>query len=207
MKIIIVGYGNIGSGLAKQFVDAGHDVTLTGRSLERAQAVASKFGAQVLPLSQAARHAEVLVLAVPYDEASAALAGLGDLSGKVLIDVSNPLTTDYMGLTVGFNTSAAEEIARLAPGAHVVKAFNTLFAQVIQYGAAFGPHKASVFYAGNDDTAKATVKGLIESIGFDAVDAGGLKNARYLEPVAGLNIYFGYGAGLGTQIAPAWLHR
>jgi predicted dinucleotide-binding enzyme len=61
-----------------------------------------------------------------------------------------------------------------------------------------------VFVAGEDDSAKAAVKALAESLGFAAVDAGGLKNARYLEPVAGLNIYFAYGAGRGTAIAPAW---
>ena len=207
MTLTIVGYGNVGSGLAKQFVKAGHSVTLTGRSLDKVQAVAEAVGAKVLPMAEAAKNVEVVVLAVPYDQAPAALAALGDLKGKVIVDVSNPLTADYMGLTVGFSTSAAEEIAKAAPTAHVVKAFNTLFAQVMHEGAGFGEFKGSVFFAGDEPKAKDTVKALIESIGFDAVDAGGLKNARYLEPVAGLNIYFGYGAGLGTQIAPAWLKR
>jgi predicted dinucleotide-binding enzyme len=207
MTLTIVGYGNVGSGLAKQFVKAGHQVTLTGRSLDKAQAVAESLGAQALPIDQAAKNVEVLVLAVPYDQAPAALATLGDLKGKVIVDVSNPLTADYMGLTVGFSSSAAEEIAKLVPTAHVVKAFNTLFAQVMHEGAGFGDAKGSVFFAGDEAKAKDTVQALIESIDFDAVDAGGLKNARYLEPVAGLNIYFGYGAGLGTQIAPAWLKR
>jgi predicted dinucleotide-binding enzyme len=207
MTLTIVGYGNVGSGLAKQFVQAGHSVTLTGRSLDKARGVAETIGATTLPMDQAATDAEVVVLAVPYEQASAALAALGDLQGKVIVDVSNPLTADYMGLTVGFSSSAAEEIAKLVPTAHVVKAFNTLFAQVIHEGAGFGEFKGSVFFAGDVPMAKTTVKALIESIGFDAVDAGGLKNARYLEPMAGLNIYFGYGAGLGTQIAPAWLQR
>ena len=207
MTLTIVGYGNVGSGLAKQFVEAGHQVTLTGRSLDKAQAVAESLGAQALPLDQAAKNVEVLVLAVPYDQAPAALAALGDLKGKVIVDVSNPLTADYMGLTVGFSSSAAEEIAKRVPTAHVVKAFNTLFAQVMHQGAGFGDAKGSVFFAGDEAKAKDTVQALIESIGFDAVDAGGLKNARYLEPVAGLNIYFGYGAGLGTTAAPTWLRK
>ena len=207
MTITILGYGNVGSGLAKQFVKAGHAVTLTGRSLDKAQAVAEATGAKALPLDQAAKGVEVVVLAVPYGEAAAALASLGDLQGKVIVDVTNPLSADYMGLTVGFSTSAAEEIAKAVPGAFVVKAFNTLFAQVMHQGAGFGGAKGTVFFAGDEPKAKDTVKALIDSVGFDAVDAGGLKNARYLEPVAGLNIYFGYGAGLGTQIAPAWLSR
>ena len=122
------------------------------------------------------------------------------------MDITNPLTADYMGLTVGHSTSAAEEIAKAVPSAHVVKAFNTLFAQVLAQGAKLSDgNQATVFYAGDADTAKQTVKALAESLGFATADAGGLKNARYLEPLAGLNIYFGYGAGRGTGVAPAWV--
>jgi predicted dinucleotide-binding enzyme len=111
-----------------------------------------------------------------------------------------------MGLTLGHSTSAAEEIAKAIPGAYVVKAFNTLFAQVLAQGATLADgNKATVFYAGDQESAKQTVKVLAESLGFVTADAGGLKNARYLEPLAGLNIYFGYGAGRGTGVAPAWL--
>lgn len=207
MTITIVGYGNVGSGLAKQFTKAGHAVVLTGRTLEKAAAVAGSVGAKALPLAEAAQGADTVVLAVPYGEATAALASLGDLAGKTIVDVTNPLTADYMGLTVGFSSSAAEEIAKAVPTAQVVKAFNTLFAQVIHEGPLFGGAKGSVFVAGDAADAKAAVAALAESIGYAAVDAGGLKNARYLEPLAGLNIYLGYGAGLGTQIAPAWIQR
>ncbi len=113
-----------------------------------------------------------------------------------------------MGLTLGHSTSAAEEIARAVPQAEVVKAFNTVFAQVLAGGADFGNgQKVSVFYASDSERAKQTAKALAESLGFTTVDAGGLKNARYLEPLAGFNIYLGYGAGLGTAIAPAWIHK
>ncbi|WP_223871850.1 NADPH-dependent F420 reductase [Candidatus Dactylopiibacterium carminicum] len=125
-----------------------------------------------------------------------------------MIDITNPLTADYMGLTLGYSSSAAEEIAKTVPGAHVVKAFNTVLAQVLAEGPAFGNGQTvPVFYAGDDAAAKQTVRTLIDSLGFTPVDAGGLQNARYLEPVAGLNIYFAYGAGHGTQIAPTWIHR
>jgi predicted dinucleotide-binding enzyme len=113
-----------------------------------------------------------------------------------------------MGLTIGHNTSAAEEIAKAIPTAEVVKAFNTLFAQVVAEGASFANGQtAASFVASDSERAKATAKALIESIGFQAVDAGPLKNARYLEPLGGLNIYFGYGAGKGTSIAPTWINR
>ena len=130
------------------------------------------------------------------------------IDGKVVVDVTNPLTADYMGLTVGHTTSAAEEIAKAVPNAHVVKAFNTVFASVLAEGASLGGGKTvPVFVASDDAPAKATVSEIARSIGFDVVGAGALKNARYLEPLAGLNIYLGYGAGLGTNIAPAWLRQ
>ncbi|MEG2632113.1 MAG: NADPH-dependent F420 reductase, partial [Comamonas sp.] len=88
------------------------------------------------------------------------------------------------------------------------KAFNTVLAQVLAQGPAFSADQnVPVFYAGDDERAKQTVRALAESMGFTPIDAGALKNARYLEPVAGLNIYFAYGAGHGTQIAPTWIHR
>ena len=135
----------------------------------------------------------------------AALQSAGDLKGKVIVDVTNPLTADYMGLTIGHSTSAAEEIQKAFPGAKVVKAFNTVFAQVIAGGPELAEATVPVYFAGDDAAAKESVKSLIQSMGFAPVDAGGLRNARYLEPLAGLNIYFGYGAGRGTAIAPAWI--
>ena len=110
-----------------------------------------------------------------------------------------------MGLTIGHNTSAAEEIQKAFPAAKVVKAFNTEFAQVLAAGPELVGQTVPVYFAGDDSVAKDTVKALVQSMGFAYIDAGGLKNARYLEPLAGLNIYFGYGAGRGTAIAPPGL--
>jgi predicted dinucleotide-binding enzyme len=206
MKITVVGYGNVGAAMVKQLSAAGHAVTVTGRQQNGAAQIAELHGAKHAPMNSAASNAEIVVLAVPFDNAAQALAELGSLDGKIVIDVSNPLTDDYMGLTIGHTTSAGEEIAKLTK-APVVKAFNTLFAQVLDGGAAFPSHAVPVFVASDDAAAKESVVTLIKSMGFDTIDAGGLKNARYLEAVAGLNIYLGYGAGLGTQIAPAWLKR
>ena len=81
-----------------------------------------------------------------------------------------------------------------------------MFAQVLAAGGNFGDgRKVTVFLAGDSAQSKEKVRAVAESIGFAVIDAGGLKNARYLEPLAGLNIYFGYGAGLGTHIAPTWM--
>lgn len=209
MKILLLGAGNMGSAFAQQFARAGHDVRLAATSLEKAQAVASRFqGVTAVPATGSASDADVVVVATPYEQAVSALKSAGPLDGKVVIDITNPLTADYMGLTIGHDTSAAEEIAKAFPGVELTKAFNTLFAQVVAKGSAFaGGQKAPTFVASDSPRAKATATALAESIGFDVVDAGPLKNARYLEPLAGLNIYFGYGAGLGTDVVPTWLRR
>lgn len=204
MNVTLIGTGNMGSALAKQLAAAGHAVVITGRDMAKAEALAQSVGATAKQ-GAAATGADLVIVATGYADAAAALRSAGDLDGQVVVDITNPLTADYMGLTVGHNTSAAEEIQRAVPGARVVKAFNTVFAQVLADGATLSGATVPVYFAGEDADARSTVQALIESMGFAAVDAGGLKNARYLEPLAGLNIYLGYGAGRGTSIAPAWI--
>lgn len=207
MDITIIGAGNMASGLVKQLTKAGHRIRVTSRNNDKAQALATAYpNVTAVPAAQAAGGADVVIVATAYADAAPALRALGSLDGKVVVDITNPLTADYMGLTIGHTTSAAEEIARAVPGAEVVKAFNTVFAQVLANGPTLtGGAQVPVFVAGDSERARQTVKALAESIGFKPVDAGPLKNARYLEPLAGLNIYLGYGAGLGTAIAPAWI--
>jgi predicted dinucleotide-binding enzyme len=209
MKVTVIGAGNMGSAFVKQLTRAGHQVSVTARDGNKAaQVAAANPGAKAVDVANSAADADAVVLATGYADATAALKAVGNLQGKVVIDITNPLTADYMGLTLGHSTSAAEEIAKAVPGAEVVKAFNTVFAQVLAEGADFGKgQKVSVFVASDSARAKQTAAALAESIGFDVVDAGGLKNARYLEPLAGLNIYLGYGAGLGTGIAPTWIRK
>lgn len=205
MKVLVIGAGNMGSAFVKQLHAAGHAVTVTARDSDKAAALAAQYpGTRAVAGANAADGQDLIVLATGYADAVGALSSVDNLTGKVVIDITNPLTADYMGLTVGHSTSAAEQIAAAVPGAHIVKAFNTLFAQVLSQGAKLGDQALTVFYAGDNEAAKASVKTLAESLGFATVDAGALKNARYLEPLAGLNIYFGYGAGRGTAIAPAW---
>jgi len=207
MKITVIGAGNMGSAFVQQLTRAGHQVTVTARDTGKAEKVAAANpGATAVATAGAASDADVVVLATGYGDAVDALRSVGNLTGKVVIDITNPLTADYMGLTLGHVTSAAEEIARAVPGAEVVKAFNTVFAQVLAERTDFGGGRSvTVFVAGDSERGKQTARTLAEGMGFETVDAGGLKNARYLEPLAGLNIYFGYGAGLGTNIAPTWL--
>lgn len=209
MNVTVIGTGNMGTAFVKQLTHAGHKVTVAARSLEKAQSLAAAHaGASAATLAEAAINAEVVILATGFGDAVDALKAIGNIRDKVVVDITNPLTPDYMGLTIGHTTSAAEEIAKAVPSAHIVKAFNTVFAQVLAEGAAFGNSQTvPVFVASDSDQAKQTVVALAQSMGFETIDAGALKNARYLEPLAGLNIYFGYGAGLGTTIAPTWIRR
>ena len=209
MNITILGAGNMGSALLKQLTRAGHKVRVTSRSVAKANAaIAAAPGAIATSAGEALADSSVVIVATGYADAVPALKSLGSLAGKVVIDVTNPLSADYMSLTIGHDNSAAEEIAKAVPGAEVVKAFNTVFAQVLADGPAFSNGQTvPVFMASDSERAKQAAKSLIESIGFKPVDAGPLKNARYLEPLAGLNIYLGFGAGHGTEIAPTWIRK
>ena len=207
MNITIVGYGNMGNALALSLTRAGHNVTLTGKDLDKAKAVAQKANAKVASGPAAVLHADLIISALPFAAQAEALKGLGPIAGKVVVDISNPVKPDFSGLQIGHSTSAAEELAKQLSGATVVKAFNTLFAQVFAEGPSFKDATAPVFYAGDDEAAKTKVRSVIESMGFTAVDAGTLGNSRYLEPMGMLNIWFGYMAQKGTGIAPAWISR
>ena len=209
MNIAILGAGNMGAALVKQLTRAGHKVRVTARSAAKAAAAAADYpGAVATSPGDAIADSSVVIVATGYADAVPALKSLGSLAGKVVIDITNPLSADYMSLTIGHDSSAAEEIAKAIPGAEVVKAFNTVFAQVLADGPALANGQtAQVFVASDSEHAKQVAKSLVESIGFKPVDAGPLKNARYREPLAGLNIYLGYGAGHGTAIAPSWIRK
>ena len=168
MKITVIGAGNMGSGFVKQLAKAGHQVRVTARDLTKAQAVAAAHaGVTAVPADQALGDSQAVIVATGYADAVPALKALGSLDDRVVIDITNPLTADDMGLTLGFQTSAAEEIAKALPGAQVVKAFNTVLAQVLAEGPAFAAGQTvPVFYAGDDERAKQTVRAVVESIGF-----------------------------------------
>jgi predicted dinucleotide-binding enzyme len=204
MKVGIIGAGNMGSAFARRLSAAGHDVFITSRDIEDAKKVAASVGPKVraVPQQQLAENVDLVIAATPFANQADALRASGRIEGKPVVEISNPLKPDMSGLAVGHTTSAAEEIAKATQGAKVVKAFNTVFAQVLGDRPASAA-KVQVFYAGDDDAAKRTVRSLIESMGFEPVDAGRLSNARYLEPVGMLNIYLGYMAKMGTDIAPA----
>jgi 8-hydroxy-5-deazaflavin:NADPH oxidoreductase len=205
MYIAILGTGSMAKGLAQRFAASGYSIVLGSRDAERAHAVAAALGqgVQAASVRGAADAADVIVLAVPFSAARETIAAAGDLTGKTIIDITNPLTEDYSGLTIGHTNSAAEEVQRAAPGARVVKALNTVFASLLAEPIINGA-PVTAFYAGDDEAANTSVRAILERAGFKPEFAGPLRNARYLEPVAGLNIVLGYGLGGGTSIAPEW---
>jgi hypothetical protein len=186
MKIGIIGKGNVGTAIAAGLSRKGHEIKFGHRDPKE-------------PVAEAAKWGEVIILAVPHNAAADTAREVGSAAdGKTVIDVSNALT-ENMELAVGFTTSAAEELQKKLPRAHVVKAFNTVFAQNQSVGR-IGNEQLTLFVAGDDAKAKQTVMQLGADIGFDPVDAGPLKAARYLEPMGMLMINLGYGLGMGTKI-------
>jgi predicted dinucleotide-binding enzyme len=190
-KIGIIGDGNVGSALARGFKRAGHDMRSVGNDKAAIREIAG--------------WAEVIVLAVPFGVLDDVVKTAGEqLTGKTVVDVTNALDAS-MNLAVGFTTSGAEELQKKLPKARVVKAFNTVFAQHMETGR-LGEQQLTAFVASDDATAKTRVLELARDIGFDGVDAGPLKGARQLEPLAYFNIQLGYVLGMGTQIGFKLLH-
>ncbi len=188
-KVAIIGKGNVGAALKKGLDRAGYDTKITGRGGARATA---EWG-------------EVVILAVPYSEVDAAAKELGAaVKGKTVIDVTNPLTKEF-GLAIGFTTSAAEEIQKKLPGAKVVKGFNSVFASCMDSGMVKG-QQVSVPIAGDDEKARSAGLQLARDIGFDAIDAGPLSNARWIEALGYLNIQLGFMQKMGTDIGFKLVH-
>jgi predicted dinucleotide-binding enzyme len=187
MKISIVGTGNVGAALARGLARAKHQVVLGTRSEadQRIIALAQETRAEVMSPAKAASASDIIVLALPWSAAEAAVKALGSLSGKIVIDCMNPLgmRDGKLGLDRGFTTSGAETLASWAPGAHIVKTLNQVGAEMMVNNSGL-KHRPVMFLAGDDTAAKQTVSGLLADLGFDPLDTGDLANARLLEPFA-----------------------
>jgi len=185
MKIAVIGSGSVGAALAKQWIRAGHAVVFGARNPDSEKlksALEATPGARSASVAAAAESAEVVVLATPWPATEAAVAACRDLTGKTVLDCTNPLVS-LDGLAVGHTASGGEEVARWAQGARVVKVFNTVGANVMT-DPDFGGQAATMLYCGDDAQAKQTAHQLAADCGFDPVDAGPLRQARLLEPMA-----------------------
>jgi 8-hydroxy-5-deazaflavin:NADPH oxidoreductase len=182
MRLGIIGAGHVGGALGRLWEAQGHDVRFGVRDPGK-EAGGGLPNSRMGTVADVAAFGDVIVLAVPWDATASALEAAGPLTGKTVIDCTNPVLPDLSGLAIGTTTSAGEEVAKLLPAAKVVKCFNTLGASNFA-DPTFNGEKASMFYCGNDASAKRIVAELGNQLGFDMVDAGPLSQSRWLEAMA-----------------------
>jgi 8-hydroxy-5-deazaflavin:NADPH oxidoreductase len=189
MKVGIIGAGKMGSALGKIWVKEGHQVLLSySHDLGKLRQLANSIGAKAGTPADAANFGDVIMLAIPYPALHDILQTVS-LDGKIVISCVSGLKPDFEGKTVGLpselQTSVAEEIARSAPKAKVVEAFNTTFAEILQSDSRdFDGQRPSVLFCGDDRAAKGVAATLIQECGYDAIDVGTLQVARTLETFA-----------------------
>lgn len=206
MRIGILGSGLMGGKLGTIFARAGHEVVFSyARHKEKLEGLARDAGpnARAGTPADAARTADVLLLAVHWSRVDEVLQQAGDVTGKVIVTCSLPMNADDSELVLGRTTSGAEELAKKVPGAHVVCAFNTVPSEVLfgVYEGRGGASRPSLVYCGDDADSKETIAGLIRDAGFDPVDAGPLRIARYTEPFALLMGQLAYEGADGPEVA------
>jgi 8-hydroxy-5-deazaflavin:NADPH oxidoreductase len=183
--VALIGTGNVGAALGQRFAEHGHQIVYGSRdpaaSDVRALVAATGRGAAAVSPAEAAARSDIVVLAVPWSAAEDVVRSLGDVSGKILVDPTNPRVMASDGFAdYPIEDSIAERIARLAPDAHVVKAFNTLGAEtMLDPTVANGP--VTIPIVGDDRAAKARIAALAREIGLEAVDVGPLRHARIVE--------------------------
>ncbi|HHX39749.1 MAG TPA: NADPH-dependent F420 reductase [Armatimonadetes bacterium] len=192
MRIGIIGAGMVGGALGKRWAGLGHQVLFGVRdpAAPKVKQLLADAGPNACAgsIAEAAAFGPVVVLAVPWGAAHDAIQAAGDFSGKIVIDPTSPVKRDLSGLDVPEGSSAAEQVAAWAPGARVVKAFNTV-SHTAMTDPRFPDGNASVFYAGDDDEAKRIVAQLASDLGFAPEECGPLANARLLEAVGLLRLY------------------
>ena len=210
MKIAIIGAGNVGGTLGKGWAKKGHEVFFGVRRPQGSEIQdllkAAGGGARAGSPAEAAAFSEAVVLATPWQATEAAVKSAGDLSGKILIDCTNPLKADLSGLEIGHTTSGGEQVAAWARGAKVFKAFNTTGSNIMAAPVIQGIPTV-MFVCGDDTAAKPRVLQLASDLGFNPVDAGPLKQARLLEPWALLWIYLAFNGSVGRDYGFALLPR
>ena len=206
MRIGILGSGLMGGKLGTIFARAGHQVVFSyARSEQKLVRLAREAGgkARAGTPREAAQHADAVLLAVHWSRFADVLKQAGDLSDKVVVTCSLPMNEDDSALVVGTTSSGAEALAKKIPKARVVAAFNTVPSEVLfdVYDTRRRARRPSLVYCGDDRRGKELAAGLIRDAGFDPVDAGPLRIARYTEPFALLVGQLAYEGEGGPELA------
>lgn len=208
MKIGVLGSGLMGGNIGTVFAKLGHEVVFSyARNQEKLQSLATAAGslARAGTPRQVVEQSDLIVLAVHWLRLNDVLAQAGDLAGKIVLSCTNPLDASNRELVVAHTDSGAETIARKIPGAHVVAAFQATPSEVLQgvFEARDKSPRPSMVFCGDHDESKNLVRALLEPFGFDPIDAGPLRLARYIEPFAMLATALAY----GTNQGPEWVYR
>ena len=213
MKIAIIGAGNVGGALGTAWArKAGHDIAFGVRDpkSDKMQTLLRTIGskARAGTAAEAAAGSDVIVLATPWPATEAIIRSMGNLSGRIVLDATNPLARgpDGISLDVGHSTSGGEKVQQWAAGASVYKTLNTTgFANMAE--PVFRGVKSVMFVAGDDQARKPQALDLVGQLGFEVVDAGPLRAARLLEPHAMLWIDLSLNRGMGRDWAFAVVRR
>ena len=206
MRVGILGSGLMGGKLGTIFARAGHEVVFTyARRREKLEQLARDAGgnARAGTPREAAQEADALLLAVHWSRMEDVLHQAGDLSGKVILSCSLPMNAEDTGLVIAHTGSGAEELVKMIPQARIVSAFNTVPSEVLfgVYEAKLKASRPNLVYCGDDESGKAVAADLIRDVGFDPVDAGPLRIARYTEPFALLVAQLAYEGDGGPELA------
>lgn len=197
MKIAVIGAGNVGRTLGAAWA-VNHEITYGVRDPDDTKhaTLSQTPNTAVADNATATASSGVVVLCTPWQATEQAVRACGDLTDKILIDCTNPLTPDFAALTVGHTSSGAELVAQWAPGARICKAMNQIGAPMMAHPTL--PGTPVMLICGDDDAAKAVTTDLVTELGFETIDAGGLTLARLLEPYALIWIHLALRRGLGT---------
>jgi len=206
MRVGILGSGLMGGKLGTIFARAGHEVVFSyARSEKKLEKLARDAGgkARAGTPAEAVQQADALLLAVHWSRVDDVLKQAGDLAGKIVVSCSLPMNDDDTALVVTHTSSGAEKLAKRIPKARVVSAFNTVPSEVLfgVYEARRKATRPSLVYCGDDSRSKRVAAELIRDVGFDPVDAGPLRIARYTEPFALLVAELAYEGKGGAELA------
>jgi 8-hydroxy-5-deazaflavin:NADPH oxidoreductase len=210
MKIAIIGAGHVGGTLGAGWANRGHEVLFGVRDAAdpKLQGLLARAGgnARAASVRNAVAPAEVVALTVPWEAAQDAIRSAGNLSGKILLDCTNPLKPDLSDLVVGHTASGAEQVAGWAAGARVVKIFNTTGYPNME-SPEYREGRSMMLYCGDDASAKQAAAQLAAELGFEPYDLGPLTEARLLEPLALVWIHLAVAQGMGTGFAFRLMRR
>lgn len=206
MRVGVLGAGLMGAKLGTILARAGHEVVFSyARSEQKLKKLARDAGGKATAGTprEAAQNADTVLLAVHWSRVGDVLKQAGDLAGRVVVTCSLPMDEDNTKLIVGGDSSGAEELQKKTPKARVVGAFNTVPSEVLfgVFEAQRKENRPSMVYCGDDESAKTVAAKLIRDVGFDPVDVGPLRIARYTEPFALLVAQIAYEGEGGPELA------